>query len=108
MGRIRGAVIWKRDKSVCVYMMDGKWYIRAKSSLSRKKVLKSPAFAKTRQYAGKMAIASRMASEVYRMLPSKKRKRERYQEMTGFAASRLYHGIDEAQVRERLILEYVR
>jgi hypothetical protein len=88
--------------NVCVYRMRGKVYLRSKSSLTRKRVLKSKAFEKTRKYAGDLGKASRLASAIYREFPSAKRDRSKYQAITGMAASLLYQGLGEEEVQEML------
>ena len=85
---------------VCVYRWRGKLIIRTRSSLTRKRVLKSKAFEKTRKYASHMAKASRLASAIYREFPPAKRNRSKYQAMTGMAASLFYQGHSEEYVQD--------
>jgi hypothetical protein len=105
MAKLHGTNIAEALGAVIVNHPNGA-YLRGKGSLTRKQVLKSKAFEKTRQYAGKMAIASRLGSEIYRSLTLKKRDRSLYQAITGEAASLLYNGYDEDSVRERLRKKY--
>ena len=67
------------------YMMDGVNYVRIKSSLTRKRVLKSPDFRKTRLYAGFMARASKIGSVIYQALPHDWRQGWMYRAFTGEA-----------------------
>jgi hypothetical protein len=90
-------------EGICFYRMNGRYYARRKSSLSRKRVKKDPAFAMTRMYAGLMGQASRIAAAVYRSLPRKQRKHALYRALTGKAFQALKEGLDEAVVRERLM-----
>lgn len=48
--------------------MDGKYYVRAKSSLTRKRGRKDPAFKKTMHNAAILANASKIASALYKEL----------------------------------------
>jgi hypothetical protein len=65
------------------YMMDGVNYVRKKSSLTRKRVLKSPNFRKTRFYAGLMSQASKIGSVIYQALPPDWRQAWMYRAFTG-------------------------
>lgn len=108
MARFEGIIIDKElAKTICIYKMGGEIFIRTKSSLSRKRVLKSKAFKKTRQYASDLAKASRIGSEIYQQIRKNKRDRSLYQAITGAAATLLYQGVGEAQVLEKLRKKYV-
>lgn len=74
------------------YMMDGKNFVRKKSSLSGKKVKKSPQFARTRYYAGLMATASGIGSQIYQALPPRWRQSWMYRAFTGEAMQLLKDG----------------
>ncbi|WP_298739657.1 hypothetical protein [uncultured Chitinophaga sp.] len=91
---------------LCYYQMDGQYYVRRKSSLSRRRVKRSPAFRRTMRYAGFLAEASRIASEVYRITPRKSRKREIFQGLTGKAMELLKKGMEAALVMAQLKAEY--
>ena len=103
MARLRKIFIKKtKNDNVVVYEMRGNIYLRTKSSLTRKRVLKSKVFEKTRKYAGNMAKASRIGSSIYRELNVATKNRALYQSITGMAASLLYKGVDEAKVHQIL------
>jgi hypothetical protein len=74
------------------YTMDGVNYVRTKSSLTRKRVLKSPPFRKTRFYAGLMAQASKIGSVIYQALPHDWRQAWMYRAFTGEALQILREG----------------
>ena len=93
--------------NVTFYQMYGRTYLRKKSSLTRKRVLKSKSFAKTRKCASDLGIASRIGSEVYRALPDTIRERWLYRAITGEAASLLYEGKTEQEVRAFLWEKYI-
>ena len=83
---------------LCFYEMDGKHYVRAKSSLSRKRVLKDPAFKKTRENAGLLGRASAIASRFYRSLDREKRNRRLYQMLTGRVMEQLKNSKNEQEI----------
>jgi hypothetical protein len=87
---------------ICYYKMDGRYYARRKSTLSRKRVKRDPAFALTRKYAKLLGEASGIAAGVYRLLPRAQKKLALYRAMTGQAMAMLKQGADEAEIRQRL------
>lgn len=89
------------------YQRWGTTYIRSKGSVTRERVLKSREYATTRQYANKMALASRIASPVYRALPDDRRAMWIFRSITGDAASLLYKGMSEKEVSETLWKKYI-
>ena len=89
---------------ICYYKLNGKFYARRASTLSRKRVKNAPAFALTRKYASLMAEASKLAAEVYRPIPRSKRKHALYRAMTGQAMALLKKGVDKAEVSKQLEL----
>lgn len=89
-------------KGICYYRMNGKYYARRKSSLSRKRVKKDRVFALTRKYAELLGEASSVAAVVYRLLPKGQKKLSLYRAMTGQAMRMLKQGASEAEVKERL------
>ena len=107
MAKLRPISVSGTVGNVCIYEVDGQLYMRSKSSLTRKRVLKSKAFEKTRRYASDMGKAARLGSAVYWDLPVEKRNRFVYQAITGMAASLLYKGVSEEEVQNILKKEYV-
>ncbi|HEU4554196.1 MAG TPA: hypothetical protein VFS25_15230 [Chitinophaga sp.] len=87
---------------ICYYKMDGEYLYRRKSSLSRKRVKKDPAFALTRVYADLMAQASRLASAVYRQLPKARKGVALFHAMTGEALLLLKQGVSVDVIHEKL------
>jgi hypothetical protein len=92
---------------VCIYEMFGKVYVRKKSSLTRKRVLKTKAFEKTRKYASDMGRAARIGSDIYKAIPMDIKDRWIYRAITGEAASLLYQGKEEEEVRAFLWKKYI-
>lgn len=89
-------------KGICYYRMNGKYYARRKSTLSRKRVKRDKAFALTRKYAELLGEASAIAARVYRLLPKAQKKLDLYRAMTGQAMAMLKQGASGAAVKERL------
>jgi hypothetical protein len=89
------------------YQRWGRTYVRTKGSVTRERVLKSREYSKTRQYANNLALASRIASPVYRALPADVRASWIFRSITGDAASLLYKGMNEKEVTEILWKKYI-
>jgi hypothetical protein len=70
---------------VCFYKLDKAYYARSKSSLTRKRVLRDPAFKETRRHAELMGKASTIASLIYRGLPEEQQLHSLYRKLTGRA-----------------------
>ena len=94
--------------NVCFYKMDGVYYARMKSSLTRKRVLKSAAFRRTRAHAATLGEASKIASRIYRLIPKAQRKHTLYREMTGKAIYLLREGKDKEAVFQSLSALYLK
>ncbi len=87
---------------ITFYEMDGRFYQRRKSSLSRRRVKRDPAFANTMRCAKQLGQASKLAAEAYRTLPKKERQHELYRKLTGQAIQLLKEGMEEALIKEQL------
>jgi hypothetical protein len=85
---------------VVIYKLGKEFYIRAKSSLSSKRVKKSPEFKRTMESARLLGRASKIASQVYGQLPEKIF--EHYRSLTGQAMKLLKSGVTENEVLLRL------
>lgn len=88
--------------NLCFYQMEGKYYVRTKSSLTGKRVKSDPVFAKTMDYAGLFARASKVASAVYREIPKDKRINGLYRRMTGEAMRLSQQGVFDDEITCRL------
>jgi hypothetical protein len=82
--------------------MEGKYYVRKKSSLTGKRVKKDKKFRLTMIYAGIMAQASKIASSVYRQIPKEERKHPYFRTLTGMAQKLLRKGVSAEEVYEQL------
>jgi hypothetical protein len=89
------------------YIMEGRNFVRKKSSLTRRKVLYSPQFKNTRHFAGLMAKASKIGSRVYNALPHYWRQGWMYRSFTGEAYKMIKAGRREAEVQQQLLQRYV-
>jgi hypothetical protein len=89
------------------YIMEGRNFVRKKSSLTRRKVLYSPQFKNTRHFAGLMAKASKIASCVYNALPDYWRQGWMYRSFTGEAYKMIKAGRKEAEIQQELLQRYV-
>lgn len=90
------------------YQMEGKNLVRKKSSLTRRKVLYSPGFERTRYYAGLMGKASKIGSFLYNALPVHWRQSWMYRSFTGEALTLLKAGKPESDIKQLLWQQYVK
>ncbi|TAN01968.1 MAG: hypothetical protein EPN39_00865 [Chitinophagaceae bacterium] len=93
---------------VCFYQMEGQYYARRKSSLTRKRVLKDPKFLLTRVHAVLLGEASKIASRVYRQITGERKKHALYREITGKAIYLLREGKDKEAAFEILCGQYLK
>ena len=89
--------IGTRD-NLTIYLLNGEYVVRTKSSLTGKRVKRDPAFAKTMKFAGWLKQASRIASHIYRQMPADERIYKQYRQLTGKAMSLLKEGFDAPDV----------
>jgi len=89
------------------YSMEGRNFVRRKSSLTRRKVLYSPRFERTRQNAALMGQASKIGSWLYNELPEHWRQFWMYRSFTGEAYIMLKKGREEREIRQLLWQRYV-
>lgn len=88
-------------------MMEGRNFVRKKSSLTRRKVLYAPQFENTRHNAGVLAKASKIGSRVYNTLSEYWRQGWMYRSFTGEAYTMLKKGKKEEDVHHILLQRYV-
>ena len=89
------------------YMMEGRNFVRKKSSLTRRRVLYSPHFKNTRHFAGLMGNASKIGSHVYNALPAYWRQGWMFRSFTGEAYTMLKKGKKEEEIQQVLYKRYV-
>jgi hypothetical protein len=94
-------------RNLTFYVMEGRNFVRKKSSLTRRKVLYAPCFKNTRHYAGLMAKASRIGSLVYNALPAYWRQGWMYRSFTGEAYTMLKARKKEDEIQQVLWQRYV-
>lgn len=96
-----------RVGDIIYYKMNGKYFARAVSSLSRKRVKKSKAFASTRFYAALNGIASKAASRVFQCFPKEwKKKKKCFYKMSGHGYKMLMRGSSIQDITESLIMKF--
>ena len=84
MAKLKGPPPFVGTKfGVTIYRTYGQYYLRTASSLDAKRVKTDPAFRPLMRYAALLACASQIGAEVYRLVPSKKRKHPLYRLITG-------------------------
>jgi hypothetical protein len=93
--------------SLTFYKMEGRYYARKKSSLTREKVLTHPAFIKTRIEADLLATASKIASSIYSDLPVNWRQFWMFRSFTGEAQTMMKQGRNAQQAYDHLWKTYV-
>lgn len=92
---------------VTFYEMNGKFYARKKSSLTREKVKHHASFALTRMYNNIMADASSIASALYRMIPKPQRKHAFFLLLTSKAHGLLKQGLFKTAAMAKLMKAYI-
>ena len=89
------------------YKMHGKYYVRAKSSLTAERVKTEACFAPTRWQASIMAHASKIGAAVYAAIPAFCREYKYYRQLTGKANLLLKKGLHDDEIILRLIEYFV-
>ncbi|HEU0065474.1 MAG TPA: hypothetical protein VFQ58_10595, partial [Flavisolibacter sp.] len=69
--------------NVIYYERNGKFFLRKKGNVNKSRVLKDKSFENTRRHAGQLAIASVLASNIYRKMDKNKRNVNMYRELVG-------------------------
>ena len=85
-----------------IYLMNGKPYMRRKSSLTGTRVKTAKEFEPTMINARLMGKASKIGSQIYKALPARKKERQVYRLITGRAMKMLKEGVTEEEVKKRL------
>lgn len=93
--------------NLCFYRMEGKYYVRTKSSLTGKRVKKDPVFARTMHYANLLARASVISSALYKQLAAAQKVKGFYRKITGEAMRLIKEGLTETAVAQRLKMKYM-
>ena len=83
------------------------WLVRKKTSLDKKRVMKDPAFERSRKAMVEFGTVSKFCSQVYhQLLPKKKKGKGIQQKMTGRARTLFLEGNEEEKVVEILLKEF--
>jgi len=88
--------------NVTFYKMEGEYYVRMKSSLTRKRFFKDAAFEGSRSSSKRLAAGSKLASAVYRTIPQKKREYSMFCELKSLAIKLMKEGQSDEEVMVRL------
>jgi hypothetical protein len=89
------------------YKMHGKYFARAKSSLTAQRVKTDPCFAPTMRQASIMAHASQIGAAAYAAMPAFCKEFRHYRMLTGKANLLLKKGVNEEEIMAILIEKYV-
>lgn len=84
------------------YVMNDIGYVRSKSSLTGKRVKKSPAFKKTMDFARKLGEASTLASALYQTVPANQKSIRLFRLITGMVISGFKKGNTEEEVKKEV------
>ena len=84
------------------YEMDGKYYVRMKSSLTGKQFRTKKCFAGSRQSAARFAKGNQIASSIYRGLPERMRVYDLFCALKSAAIGLLKEGMTEAAAKAAL------
>ena len=88
--------------------MEGKFYVKRKSEISRRRILKDPAFALTRKNASAFAKAQQLAREVYHLLLKDQRNtKEIWYPMRNRAQELVRKEMEEREIKTVLIQEFI-
>src|SRR5689334_7346159 len=84
---------------ICFYKMQGHYYARLQSSLTGKRFWKDQAFAGSRESCQRLRKGSKLASEVYRQLPTAKQVYRMFCQLKCRAIKLLREGAEDDLVR---------
>ena len=90
------------------YKSDGKYLVRAVSSLRGKQFKKDKRFRNTMMYAGLLARASKIGSAVYNAIPKDARMHTMYRAITGAAMKLLKNGTPDKEALIQLRKIYLK
>lgn len=87
------------------YKMDGKYYVRKKSSLTGKRVRTDKAFTLTMVHAGILATASPIAKAVYNQIPKETRQHSYFRSLVRTAIRLVKEGKTAEAIYQQLYIE---
>jgi hypothetical protein len=94
-------------EGLCFYRMEGRYYVRRKSTLTGRRFQRDAAFAGSRRSAGLLASASSLASRLYRRLPKERKARAVFQRLTGDVKLLLATGWSEERIARWFTKNYL-
>jgi len=89
------------------YRMNGRFYVRGKSSLTKKKFWRSKAFERSRESCKRFSEGNKLASRIYRMIEKEKRVYSLYCFLKKRAISLLKEG-KSLKEAEEVLIDYLR
>jgi len=92
---------------ITFYEMFGRFFARAKSSLTGERVKTDPCFISTMYQAGIMARASKIGSILYALVPKEYRQHSLYRTLTGQANLLLKKGMEENEIVARVVASHI-
>ena len=95
-----------KGMDITFYELNGKFFWRKKSSLTKERWLNDPAFEKSRQAAAAFGEASALAKLVHRQLPRGQKKTHLIGKLTGMAGTLLKSGISAEAVIQALKVDF--
>ena len=87
---------------ICFYQLNGEYYVRTKSSLTRQRFFSDHAFERSRRSAERFALANRLASVAYTSLAKEKRIYSLYRLLQKKAVELLKEGLNRKDVAKLL------
>ena len=100
--QIGDTIITKTTDNLVFYKMDGKGYVRTKSSLTGKRFKTSKRFANSRKSAERFAKGNKIASEVYNTIPATERRYPMFVQLKSSAIALLKAGAADTEVKTKL------
>jgi hypothetical protein len=92
---------------ITFYKMHGRYFARAKSSLTAERVKEDPCFIPTMQQAAIMVRASRIGAALYALVPEGYKKHELYRTLTGQANLLIKQGLTEDEILQLLVISHI-
>ena len=92
-----------KHSDITFYERDGVFLWRKKTSLTKERVKKDPAFARSRRASDAFGKASILAKKVYWQLPEEKRKHRMFGQVTKFACKLLKEGVEETEAIRQMM-----
>ncbi len=100
--QISDTIITGTYDNLVFYKMEGKGYMRMKSSLTGKQFKTKACFANSRKSSGRFAKGNKIASEMYNSIPAAERQYSLFTRLKSKAIGLLKAGLAENEVKTQL------